>query len=237
MTLGNRILMYEPNVTALRRYTGWLQTDGYDIEAMTNDSDVLGALKRDRTVGLVLATIKTRREYALINELLRVRPDLPLVAIAADNVASVAALERGALHCLVRPVEEESLRRMIALVMRLWTQRSATTLAQRAHLRPSAGSVSATDAKNEFSSLLETAVARGPVFITKHDAPRAVLLALEEFNALTARPSSRLSALTAAFDELFDRMQTPGSRARMQAAFDSSPEELGAAAVRAARHR
>lgn len=38
-------------------------------------------------------------------------------------------------------------------------------------------------------------------------------------------------------DALLDRMQTPESRAAMKAAFDASPEELGKAAVKAARSR
>jgi len=233
---SNRILVIEPDATTRRRYVGWLKTEGFDVEATTNESDALGALRRDSSAfRLVLAAIKSTKERSLIEHLLAVRPDLPVVAIAADNRASVAAIEQGAWHCLVRPVEEELLSRMIALVMKLWPQRSATTHARRARPRPSAGSVSATEAKNEFATLLERAVARGPVFITKHDEPRAVLLALEEFNALTAAPDDRLSVLAAAFDELLDRMQRPGSRARMQAAFDASPDELGEAAVRAAR--
>ena len=43
-----------------------------------------------------------------------------------------------------------------------------------------------------------------------------------------------LDSLTAEFDALLARMQTPTARERMRAAFDSSPKQLGKAAVRAA---
>jgi prevent-host-death family protein len=227
--------VFEPQAAASRRYSGWLQGDGFDVEAAASESDALRALTPEAPFRLVVATVKARTGAAVIERLRRARPDLPIVAITGDNATSVAALERGALQCLVSPVAAAPLTRLIALVLKGAAAPSA--LAHRAHPRPNARTVSATDAKNEFASLLETAVARGPVLITKHDTPRAVLLAAEEFDALSAAPSSRLSVLTAAFDSMLDRMQQSGARARMQAAFDATPEELGAAAVRAARPR
>ncbi|MBK9035595.1 MAG: type II toxin-antitoxin system Phd/YefM family antitoxin [Myxococcales bacterium] len=95
--------------------------------------------------------------------------------------------------------------------------------------------VSATDAKHRFAQLLDAAVTTGPVVITKHDVPRAVLLSIDDYRALTARRSDRLAALDARFDALLDRMQAPAARAGMAAAFDAEPDELGAAAVAAAR--
>jgi prevent-host-death family protein len=94
----------------------------------------------------------------------------------------------------------------------------------------------ATDAKNEFGQVLETALRDGAVVITKHDAPKAVLLSLDEFNAL-AGGQRRLDALTGEFDALLDKLQTAGARRGMKAAFDASPGELGRAAVAAARKR
>ncbi len=46
-----------------------------------------------------------------------------------------------------------------------------------------------------------------------------------------------LNTLSDEFDALLEQMQQPGVRAAMQAAFDSSPEELGRAAVEEARKR
>jgi len=95
--------------------------------------------------------------------------------------------------------------------------------------------VTATEAKHQFARMLET-VGRGrPVFITKHDAPKAVLLSVDDYEALVASRSRGLDALTREFDALLERMQTPGARERVLAAYRASPEELGAAAVAEAR--
>jgi hypothetical protein len=75
------------------------------------------------------------------------------------------------------------------------------------------------------------------VVITKHDAPKAVLLSVDEFTALTKVTEGALDTLSAEFDTLLARMQTPRARAGMKAAFAASPKELGKAAVAAARKR
>jgi len=95
----------------------------------------------------------------------------------------------------------------------------------------------ATAAKNAFGRVLDAAVRRGGVVITKHDDPKAVLLSWDEFEALTADRSAQLRELSAEFDAQFDRMQTSRARRAMRAVFDASPAELGRAAVKAARKR
>ena len=77
----------------------------------------------------------------------------------------------------------------------------------------------------------------GVVVITKHDSPKAVLLSVDEFNALAQAPQQRLDALSGQFDALLAGMQTPKARAGMKAAFAASPKQLGRAAVAAARRR
>jgi hypothetical protein len=74
----------------------------------------------------------------------------------------------------------------------------------------------------------------GIVVITKHDAPKAVLISIEEFEALSQATEHKLDTLTAEFDALFERMQTAKARAGMQAAFEASPGKLARAAVTAA---
>ena len=98
-----------------------------------------------------------------------------------------------------------------------------------------AGSFTATEAKNEFGRLLERAIQGETVVITKHDAPKAVLISLEQFNALQNAPELKLNTLSGEFDALLARMQGPKPRAAMKAAFSSSPEQLGKAAVSATR--
>jgi prevent-host-death family protein len=98
-------------------------------------------------------------------------------------------------------------------------------------------SYTATEAKNEFGRLLDRAMQGSVVVITKHDAPKVVLISVEKFSALQRAPQLRLDALSAEFDDLLARMQTPAARGSMERAFNASPKQLGKAAVLAARKR
>lgn len=103
--------------------------------------------------------------------------------------------------------------------------------------RVAAVSVTATDAKKEFGRLLDMVLQGGLVVITRHEAPKAVLLSLDEFNAFTEATERTLDRLSDEFDALLARMQTPKARAGMKAAFGASPKQLGRAAITAARKR
>jgi prevent-host-death family protein len=98
-------------------------------------------------------------------------------------------------------------------------------------------SVAATKVKNEFGAILEQATHAGAVAITRHDTPKAVLLSYDEFESLVRARSRTLDDMSAEFDGLLARMQTPKTRRGMKAAFDASPAKLGRAAVKAARKR
>ncbi|MEE6175896.1 type II toxin-antitoxin system Phd/YefM family antitoxin [Mycobacterium sp. 050134] len=95
--------------------------------------------------------------------------------------------------------------------------------------------VAATRLKNEFGTVFEQAAVNGAVVITKHDTPKAVLLSYAEFQALTASATPALDDLSDRFDTLLASMQTPRAKAAVAAAFNATPEEMGAAAVKAAR--
>jgi antitoxin Phd len=95
--------------------------------------------------------------------------------------------------------------------------------------------VAATRFKNEFGSIFEQAALGGAVAITKHNTPKAVLLSYAEFEALTKASTPALDELSEEFDRLLERMQTPESKSAMASAFDATPEQLGRAAVKAAR--
>jgi prevent-host-death family protein len=97
--------------------------------------------------------------------------------------------------------------------------------------------VAATRLKNEFATVLEQAVRGGAVAITRHDTPKAVLVSYDEFQALVKDRTPSLNDLSAEYDGLLARMQTPKSRRGMHAAFNAAPVELGRAAVKAARKR
>ena len=103
--------------------------------------------------------------------------------------------------------------------------------------QPETVSVSATAAKNEFGSVLEKAILGHTVVITKHDTPKAVLISVDQFHALSIAQRVALDTLSADFDRLLARMQRPAAREAMQAAFDASPKQLGRAALAAARKR
>ena len=98
-------------------------------------------------------------------------------------------------------------------------------------------SYTATEAKHEFGRVLEQAIHGATVVITKHDAPRAVLISMDQFNALQDAPQMKLDTLSEQFDALLDRMQTRQARRGMSVAFNASPKQLGRAAVVSARRR
>jgi PHD/YefM family antitoxin component YafN of YafNO toxin-antitoxin module len=81
------------------------------------------------------------------------------------------------------------------------------------------------------------AVQGGAVVITKHDVPRAVIVSVETFNALSRASETRLDTLSREFDALLARLQTPKARRGMKAAFAASGKRLGKAAVASARTR
>jgi antitoxin Phd len=95
----------------------------------------------------------------------------------------------------------------------------------------------ATDAKNEFGRVLDAAVEQGAVAITRRDTPKAVLLSIEEFDALVAAGERTLDTLTAEFDELLARMQTPAARQGMADAFNAPPARLAKSALGSAKKR
>jgi antitoxin Phd len=97
--------------------------------------------------------------------------------------------------------------------------------------------VAASQVKNKFGAIFEKAALGQPVAITKHDTPKAVLLSYEEFSALIRARGNELNQLSAEFETMLQRMQTPKAKKSMTAAFNASPAQLGRAAVKAARKK
>lgn len=98
-----------------------------------------------------------------------------------------------------------------------------------------AETVPSTTAKNEFARVLELAVHRGPVRITKNRKPRAVLVSIESYEELLQLRRRLLDDLSGDFDGLLARMQQPDAVAAADDLFDASPDELGQAAIAGAR--
>jgi antitoxin Phd len=88
--------------------------------------------------------------------------------------------------------------------------------------------ISATEAKNRFGDLLDSALQSGMVLITKHETPKAVLLSMEEYGALSRAAETRLDSLNAEFNALLAQMKTAKARAGMKAAFSASPRQVAA---------
>jgi len=97
--------------------------------------------------------------------------------------------------------------------------------------------VTATELKNSTAEVIDQVAARRAVAITRHDKPRAVLVSIEEYEALTGQEPDYFAGLMEKYRGLLDRMQGPEQRAAAERAFNATPEELGAAAVWAAQRR
>lgn len=98
-------------------------------------------------------------------------------------------------------------------------------------------SVSATEAQNEFGRLLDTVAQDRVVVITRHNTPKAVMMSVDRYEALAGTDSDILERLTAEFDAMLERMQTPESVAATNRFLTARPEEIRAAAIAAARDR
>jgi antitoxin Phd len=161
-----------------------------------------------------------------------------VVWLASERINAIAAeaTEVGVLQVLQKPVDALALERVVSAGV----NRARHVLSVlRAIVRPSAPqhSVPATEAKNEFGSILETAVQDGAVVITKHDSPKAVLVSVDRMDALLAKHEPNLQALTHEFDKLVARMRTPKARAAARELFSTPPKQLGAAALVGAKKR
>jgi|GEM_PF-671268 len=97
--------------------------------------------------------------------------------------------------------------------------------------------VAATMLKNSTADVLDQVAAQGAVAITRHDKPRAILLSVEQYERLTGAESNLLDELYEEYSGLLEEMQSPEQKAAAKRAFNATPEELGKAAVAAARRR
>lgn len=109
---------------------------------------------------------------------------------------------------------------------------SAHTPAPRVQELPT---VTATELKNATADVFEQVAAKQAVAITRHEKPRAVLLSVEQYEALTGQRPDWLEQLHEEYRGMLDRMQGPEQRAIADKLFQATPQELGEAALRAAQ--
>jgi antitoxin Phd len=235
-----RVLIVEKNPSVLHSFSNRLSKAGFQV---TEASEPESALRQIESANFdVLVSGVKIPEIDGLTLLRRVRgksADLQIVLIleTPDNQLALRASELGVHQFLVKPVKLDILEETVNLATRLNREgaRPRGILSRRPYGR--SASVTATEAKNEFGRFLEMAMQGDIVVITKHQAPKAVLLSMDEFEALSSAPEARINTLNAEFDALLARMQGPEARNAMQAAFDASPEQLGKTAVAAVRKR
>lgn len=246
MNVGNtargRVLIVDHERSVLDSYTRWLGEAGFEVAEASGGAEALQRIENEQ-FDVVLCDISMPKMdgLALLRHMRARSLDVPVIVMldTLNNLTAIQAVELGALQCLVKPIDPKALEETAAYAVRFHRSRRGALAAfrNRRGERVYAASFTATDAKNEFGRVLEMVIQGGVVVITKHDAPKAVLVSVDEFNALARATESKLDTLSSEFDALLARMQTPKARAGMKAAFDASPKQLGRAAVAAARKR
>jgi antitoxin Phd len=241
-TSRGRVLIVDDERSIRDSYARWLGEAGFEVAEASGGAEALRRIESDQ-FDVVISDISMpgMDGLALIRRIRARSADLPVILMldTPNNRTAIQATALGALQHLVKPIDPNALKEMARYAVRLNRSRRGmlAVFRNRRGERVEAPSFTATDAKKEFGRVLEMATQGGVVVITKHDAPRAVLLSVDEFNALARAAERQLDTLSGEFDALLARMQTPKARAGMKAAFGASPKQLGRAAVAAARKR
>jgi antitoxin Phd len=239
---NSRVLLVDDDLSVRRRYRRYLADAGFQVAEAASAKEALRLITRDG-FDLVLSDLSLPGVNGL--ELLRRLRDgvshVPVVLMldGSNNRVAMEAKELGAFESLIKPLDAPLLQKTALTAVRKHRQKREQVAAfrNRRGEKLEATSVTASEAKSEFGRVLEMAVQGGAVVITKHDVPKAVLISVEDFNALSSASATRLDTLSHEFDALLARMQTPKARAGMKKAFSSSATELGKAAIAAARTR
>ncbi len=238
---NGRILIVDDERSVRVSYAQSLAEAGFEVTQASSGADALRRIESDEFDAIFSDVSTPRIDGLKLLQCLRLRSlDVPVVLMQdkPDNRAAIRGTELGAVQSLVKPIAAALLRETASYAVRLGRSRRhiPATLPFRGE-RPEAASISATEAKNEFGRILEKVIQGGTVVITKHDTPKAVLISVDEFNALSGAYKAELDSLSGEFDRILARMQTPAARAGMKAAFNASPKQLGRAAAAAARKR
>ena len=92
-----------------------------------------------------------------------------------------------------------------------------------------------TVAQNNFGEMLTTVRSGKPVAIERNKELVAVVIEVGEYERLSQGPKPVLNLLTEHYDRMVASMQTPQFTRAMERLFTATPEQLGAAAVKAAK--
>ena len=94
--------------------------------------------------------------------------------------------------------------------------------------------VSASVLKNKFSEVARLA-SNGPLAVSRHNRREFVILTAGQYEELQQSRRAPLESLTAEFDQMVAKMNTPQAKRATAALFSASPKALGKAAVNARR--
>ena len=97
--------------------------------------------------------------------------------------------------------------------------------------------ITATELKNSTADVFEQVAAKQAIAITRHEKPRAILLSVEQYEALAGQRPEWLEKLHEEYRGMLERMQGPEQRAGAEKLFRATPEELGQAALWAAQQK
>ena len=94
--------------------------------------------------------------------------------------------------------------------------------------------VTASVLKNKFSEVARLA-SSGPLAVSRHNRREFVILTAGQYEELQQSRRAPLEGLTAEFDQMVAKMNTPKAKRATAALFSASPKALGKAAVNAYR--
>lgn len=209
---------------------------GFELQSVTKETDAL-ELAAQVAFDVVVVDLDLPVDGASLVRRLHERgaaSSVVWITSKTSNELAATAAEVGVLQVLDKSPDSNALARVVSLgveqnrslfsMLRAITRSAATTQ-----------SVPATSAKNGFASVLDSAVQDGAVVITKHDAPKAVLVSIDRMSELLAKHEPNLQALTREFDEMVARMRTTKARAAARSLFAAPPAAFGEAAVAGAK--
>jgi antitoxin Phd len=237
-----RLLIVDDEPSILASYSRSLTEAGFEVDEAADGAEALRRVEGHRFDAVLSDVSMPQMDGLALLQRLRSRsPGLPVVLMqdGVDNLATIRATQFGAIQSLIKPIAADLLAETADYVVRLSRSRNriGPTLYDYRRGPEQTSSVTATEAKNDFGRILERVTRGGTVIITRHDAPKAVLLSVEQFDSLSRANEVRLDTLSGEFDALLAQMQTPGSRASMESAFGAPPEQLARAALAATRRR
>jgi antitoxin Phd len=236
------VLLVDDQPSILASYSRALAHAGFEVTQAGGSDEAFRRLE-SAPFDVVLTDLLVPRisGFAFLERLHAFSPELPVIVMVDEqsNEIAVKAAELGVLQSLVKPIGPALLKRTVgrAVRMRRARQEAAPAFLGRRGEALTPIKITATDAKNQMGHVLETVMQGGVVLITKHDTPKAAVIPMAEYEKFSRATEAKLNALSAEFDALLARMQTPEARAGMQAAFDATPEQLAKAAVAFARKR